>query len=162
MLSTDNELAIHNLIADSIGGRAGRLMANFTLDAIKIYDSHIYWTDIKFAVPNEFVVTIKFFDIQDRETQIYREYDELTIKPAEGSAIVRLGDSNIELAIDDLVTEPYVMGDERPNSPRGRELEQMSYGVKQVLRDIRRTYSILDCVGWGNRVELARIPQGGH
>jgi len=32
----------------------------------------------------------------------------------------------------------------------------MSYGVKQVLRDIRRTYSILDCVGWGNRVELAR------
>ena len=37
MLSTDNELVIHNLIADSIGGRAGRLMENFTLDAIKIY-----------------------------------------------------------------------------------------------------------------------------
>jgi len=47
MLSTDNELVIHNLIADSIGGRAGRLMENFTLDAIKIY-LKLRWKPLSF------------------------------------------------------------------------------------------------------------------
>ena len=166
MLSMTNELIVRSSVLAAYGDRMGELMTGFVLDVIESYSNSIHWEDLEFpgAWPGE--IQLKFSGIREKETGICREYDLLTLKPAEGVAIVRPGDSEyvkkyVEICVDDW-GDPYYFGIER----LGDTFDELKVRVRtkvlyKVLKDVRRGLSIFDPLRGGDRLELARILQGG-
>ncbi len=163
MLSTENELVVRHSMLAAYGDRVGRLMAGFVLDAIAAYSHRICWEDLEF--PNAWLgeIELKFFGIREKDTEICRSHDLLTLKPAEGVAIVRPGDSDyIEICVDDLGGDPYYFGLERLDNTFDEFKVRMQTKVLcSVLRDIRRMFSVFDMVRGRDRLELAKILREG-
>jgi len=155
MLKVEVQMQIKSQIQWLLGDTLGVLIQGFAVDAAQSYYDHIHWQRVGLCVrPDEII--FQFFNVQERKYKTQRVCDTLTIKPAEGYAVVQPGELLVEIAIDDFGTEPYYMGLERCSMSLP-DIKRQTQGLYIAMDEIRRKFSIFDFARGPERRALAEL-----
>ena len=163
MLKLDTQMQIKGVVQEVLGDELGELMQGFAVDAADCYYRHLYWKNMIMS-PKKGEIQFRFCGVQERVSGVTRQWDILTIRPAEGVAIAQPEGSLLEIIVDDLGAEdtptadPYYMGYERINDVVVLEkIKSDTKGLYAALADIRRCFSFFDLARGSDRVKLARM-----